>query len=135
MEKIKEKPKIKPNVDKKILDEIRTQNLHEEKRQVIVHCRYHSPSAGMQIRIWPTTYLLDNHSNHKSQLIHAYNITWYPVWKSIPKGVTNFTLIFPGLPSTCSSFDLFEDCASQGGGFFKQNIQRNKSDVYTIWLD
>lgn len=130
MEKIKEKV---PKVDDEILEKILTKEEYQEERQVIVHCHYYS-ELGMKIRIWPTTYLMDHKSNHKSQLITAFDIPLFPVWKSIPSGKSRFTLVFGALPITCLSFDLFEDCGSQAGGFYKQNIQRTKSDVYSIWL-
>jgi hypothetical protein len=42
-----------------------------------------------------------------------------------------FTLFFAPLPKSCEFFDLLEDIP-QAGGFFIQNIKRNKSDIYNL---
>lgn len=51
-------------------------------------------------------------------------ITWLADKKTI------FKLVFTGLPKNCMSFDLIEDIPENG--FVVRNIQRNKSDVYSI---
>jgi hypothetical protein len=76
--------------------------VHEEKA-VIVHCSY-----------------------------NAENISIAPEWTYVPEGKSyRFTLIFAPLPKSCEFFDLLEDIP-QAGGFFIQNIKRNKSDVYHV---
>jgi hypothetical protein len=118
---------------KKIHDKIKEKNKHQEDKQVIVHCKFYG-TGNTRIRIWASTYLVDNNSGHTSKLLTAYNIPFYPVWKNVEKGETiNFTLIFAGLPKSCETFDLYEEIP-QRGGFFKNNIKRNQSDVYTITL-
>lgn len=60
----------KPIIAKEILEALQTKI--EEEKQVIVHCCFPaSPFLGNLIRIWNTTYLVDNSSSHKSKLIHA----------------------------------------------------------------
>ena len=123
---------LSPKIDEEITEKVKEK--FQEEKQVIVHC-YLKADIYSQIRIWQTTYLCDNQSSHKSTLLHAFNITMYPVWMNIPVGTTvEFTLVFSGLPSTCLSFDLWENCNPQKGGFYCSNIPRTKSDVYTIWI-
>lgn len=100
--------------------------------QVIVHCHFLPPFHDSLIRIWRSTYLRDRNSAHKSKLLTAYNITFYPVWKSVEQGKpARFTLVFAPLPKSCTDFDLFEDIP-QGSGFYTGLITRNKSDVYNV---
>ncbi len=118
-------------IDEKIVG--KTEIINDEEKQVIVHCHY-ILETWSKIRIWKTTYLCDNHSKYKSQLITAFNIPFYPVWKYVPGGQSiSFTLIFSALPKTCISFDLFEDIP-QKNGFCVNSIKRNKSDVYDVWI-
>jgi hypothetical protein len=115
--------------DDKLKDEILSR-IHEEKA-VIVHCMYHAEIDG-GIRIWKTTFLIDKASGDRSTMHHAENITIAPEWTYVPEGKTyRFTLIFAPLPQSCDFFDLLEDIP-QAGGFFVQNIKRNKSDVYHV---
>ncbi len=86
----------------------------------------------MLIRIWRSTFLVDRASGSRSQLIHAENISYAPMWTMIPKkGEFSFLLIFSALPKGCTVFDLLEDIP-QTGGFFIQGIQRNQLDVYHV---
>ena len=67
-------------------------------------------------------------------MLHAENITIAPQWMEVQPGATvRFTLIFAPLPKSCEFFDLLEDIP-QSGGFFIQNIKRNKSDVYRVFI-
>lgn len=121
----------KPIIAKEILEALQTKI--EEEKQVIVHCCFPaSPFLGNLIRIWNTTYLIDNTSSHKSKLIHAENITIYPNWTVVPfmKDFW-FTLVFSGLPKDCKSFDFKEEIPEEGG-FFVRSIKRNPSDIYRI---
>lgn len=100
--------------------------------QVTVHCNILGSDEAMYIRIWESTFLLDNGSEHSSQLQFAFNVSMYPHWTAIPLGKNyKFTLIFSPLPKTCTSFDLQEIIPEQGG-LHITNIVRNKSDVYVI---
>ncbi|KNB61628.1 MULTISPECIES: hypothetical protein [Chryseobacterium] len=121
----------KPIIAKELLESLQTKI--EEEKQVIVHCCFPaSPFLGNLIRIWNTTYLLDNSSSHKSKLIHAENITIYPNWTAVPfMRDFWFTLIFSGLPKDCTSFD-FKEIIPEEGGFFVKSIKRNGSDIYRI---
>jgi hypothetical protein len=68
----------------------------------------------------------------RSTLHHAENITIAPTWTWVSAGkIFRFTLIFAPLPKSCDFFDLLEDIP-EAGGFFVQNIKRNKSDVYHV---
>lgn len=116
-------------LDNKLREEILSQ-IHEEG-MVIVHCIYDAAMDG-GIRIWPSTVLIDKASGERCKMHHAENITIAPEWTYVPEGKTyRFTLIFAPLPKSCESFDLLEDIP-QSGGFFIQNIRRNKSDVYHV---
>lgn len=122
---------VKPIIAKELLESLQTKI--EEEKQVIVHCCFPaSPFLGNLIRIWNTTYLVDNTSSHKSKMIHAENITIYPNWTAVPfmKDFW-FTLIFSGLPKDCKSFD-FKEIIPEEGGFFVKSIKRNGSDIYRI---
>jgi len=121
----------KPIIEKEILESLQTKV--EEEKQVIVHCCFPaSPFLGNLIRIWRSTYLFDNNSDHKSHLIHAENISIYPNWTPVPLMKDFwFTLVFSGLPKDCKSFD-FQEVIPEEGGFFVQSIKRNSSDIYKI---
>ncbi|PJJ63105.1 hypothetical protein [Chryseobacterium geocarposphaerae] len=122
---------VKPIIEKEILESLQTKV--EEEKQVIVHCCFPaSPFLGNLIRIWRSTYLFDNNSDHKSHLIHTENISIYPNWTPVPfmKDFW-FTLVFSGLPKDCKSFD-FREVILEEGGFFVQSIKRNSSDIYKI---
>ena len=101
----------------------------EEQGTVIVHCSY---SGEGQIRIWPTTYLCDRDSNHRSKLLHAESISVAPAWTMInPSRPYHFTLFFEGLPKSCSVFDLRE-ISPLPGAFEISSIRRNPEDVYRV---
>ncbi len=123
------KPKIK------IEEDLKKQILEQEQleQQVIVHCNIRTPQQSpIGVRIWPTTFLLDHTSDHKSTLLHNENIPLMPDWKMVPPGVTfRFTLIFSSLPKTCNKFHLVE-LIPQSGGFEALNITRNDRDVYEV---
>lgn len=122
-----EKPAIAPE----LLEQISTES--EQEKQVIVHCMFPaSPVAGNLIRIWKSTVLYDNASGHRSMLVHAENISYYPLWTEVPAGRDYwFTLVFTGLPKSCLSFDLIE-VIPQEGGFHIKDIRRNGIDVYRV---
>jgi hypothetical protein len=116
-------------IDPRIKDEVLSQV--EEQGMVIVHCSYKSP-IDSGIRIWATTVLIDKASGDRSTMHHAENITVAPTWTLISAGkIFRFTLIFAPLSKSCDFFDLLEDIP-EAGGFFVQNIKRNKSDVYNV---
>lgn len=131
MSDILTKPKVK--IDEKIKKQAKEQEALEQ--QVIVHCSLVTPATmDIGIRIWPSTFLLDNNSDHKSKLIHQENIPMMPNWKSIPAGKEyRFTLFFSGLPKSCSKFHMIE-LIPQSGGFEVLNIIRNQTDVYDVKL-
>ncbi len=121
-----EQPVFKPDVSFKP-----NLQLFEEK-VTIVHCTYNFPEIfePSAIRIWPTTYLLQDDGKQK-KLLQAFNISSFPEWKMVNNG-HRFTLIFEGLSKECKVFDLIEDIP-EPGGFKFPGIQRNNTDVY--WLD
>jgi len=121
--------KSKIQVDRKIIE--KTLEDTQVEKQVIVHCLYTDKNNNWQIQICKTTYLYDRDSSHKSKLITAYNITVEPIWQDYRAGMTTkFTLVFSGLPKSCTSFDLFEE--TDGGEFYSKKITRNNMDVYTV---
>ena len=128
-------PKIKPKhkVDKSVSYGLASKVVEES--QVIVHCTYKGTIYGDMIRIWKSTFLIANDSNHRSKLVHHENITIYPEWTEVENGKTiTFTLIFTALPKNCLFFDFIESIP-EPGGFEVKNIRRNKTDVYKISLN
>ena len=120
-------PKVK--IDAGIIEDLLPQI--EEQGIVIVHCRFHN-TEGRRIRIWNSTFLMDQDSSSKSKLMHAENIPIAPQWKPIELGaMVRFTLIFSALPKTCRVFDLIEEC-NEHGSFQFYNIRRNTEDVYDL---
>ena len=68
-----------PSILKKPAAQRLAQELAQEEKQVIIHCRYACNNPyGMNIRIWPTTYLVAKDVAHKSELVHAENIPFAP---------------------------------------------------------
>ncbi|MBN8575376.1 MAG: hypothetical protein KF775_02205 [Cyclobacteriaceae bacterium] len=121
---------IKPKVETDVLTAIDTRTL--EDQHVYVHCYYKNELNEMLIRVWRSTFLVDNSSGTRSELVHAENISYAPQWTIIPgKKVFSFLLIFSALPKDCRQFDLVEDIP-QAGGFFIPAIQRNELDVYHV---
>lgn len=128
MPAVTEKPVFKPEIDfKPSLETF-------EEKVTIVHCTYEFPLqlAVAAIRIWPTTYLVQDDGRRK-KMLQAFNITSFPAWKLVSPG-HRFTLVFEGLDSECKVFDLLEDIP-EPGGFQFSNIRRNNSDVYWLKID
>jgi len=122
----------KPNVSIDTDTLLQLKTITQEESQVIVHCSYTSQGFMDLIRIWPTTYLIDQRSDHKSEMVHAENVSLAPIWTRLEYGETRvFTLIFSGLPKSCSVFDFIE-LVTEPNGFEIRNIQRNTSDVYFV---
>lgn len=106
----------------------------DEAGQVIVHASLTCSAPWELVRVWPSTYLIDRDSDHRSALLHATNISLAPVWTPLVQGQTlRFTLVFEGLPKDCRHFD-FAEIIPEPGGFLIENIERNNSDVYRIDL-
>jgi len=124
-----QQPKVDISPD--LLSELK--ELVQEAGQVVIHCIQTTPGP-TYIRIWPTTYLYDQHSDHVSELVHAENITYFPQWKPVDAGENHFTLIFSGLPKSCIVFDLLEHCDNQAGAFRVLSIPRNETDVYYVQI-
>ncbi len=124
------KPKV--HISPGLLDQIKEQT--EEIGQVVLHFIVINPTPfPMGIRIWPTTYLYDNGSDHVSEMVHVEKIVMAPEWQEVGGfAETYFTLIFSGLPKGCTSFDFVEACASEGGEIVCRGIERNSSDVYYL---
>lgn len=123
-------PVVKPetSVDQELLSSI------EEAGQVIIHASITCKAWWELVRIWKTTYLIDQVAGHRSQLLLASNISLAPNWTPIVQGQTiRFTLVFESLPKSCSSFD-FAEIIPEPGGFIIRNIARNQTDVYRIDL-
>ncbi|HYF69849.1 MAG TPA: hypothetical protein VD884_17020 [Ohtaekwangia sp.] len=122
--------KIKPSIDVEILSAVAAETL--EDSFVYVHCYLDNKMKDMLIRIWRTTFLVDQHSGSRSKLIHAEKITVAPSWTMVPENVMyNFLLIFSALPKSCQHFDLVEQVPTSGG-FNIPSIERNMRDVYHL---
>jgi hypothetical protein len=104
----------------------------EEQSIVTVHCV--CSKAANRIRIWRSTYLVDRENKHRSKMLHAENIPFYPNWKQITGDAYKFTLYFAQLPKSCKAFDLHE-IIPEPMGFLVQSITRNEMDVYTVNID
>lgn len=99
---------------------------------VYVHCYFQNEWKDALVRIWKTSFLIDQATGLKSALLHAENISIAPVWTLIADNRTHdFLLIFEGLPNSCTQFDFIEEI-SQPGGFCVRNIPRNQQDVYHV---
>jgi hypothetical protein len=122
--------KAKPWVDQDELFSIRPDLLNEA--YVYVHCHVPPVVHELFIRIWKTTFLIDQATGTRSALIHAENITFAPVWTFVPANQGySFLLIFEGLAKSCRIFNLVEDIP-QPGGFDVRGIHRNTRDVYHV---
>ena len=123
----------KPLIVQEILESLQTKI--EEEKQVIVHCCFPATmSFGNLIRIWSSTFLVDDQINHKSTLIHHENISLFPYWTEVlPFQDYWFTLVFSGLPKDCKIFELREEIP-ESGGFCVKDIRRNVSDIYRVKL-
>jgi len=128
MSAIKQMPKtIKQNaVSHELATDVQTQ------AQVIVHCHFMAFSKGDAYRIWPTTFLTCQHTGHRSKLVHAEGVCYYPQWQFASEaGWQSFTLIFEPLPADCGIFDLAEEIP-ESGAFKALGIKRNNTDVYNV---
>lgn len=127
-------PAVSPPIELDQSIRLSLQGHTEVRGQVIVHVKYATPLwQDCMIRIWQTTYLVAHNTDHRSKILNAINITWYPVYMPLTGPDTRFTLIFEGLPKNCTSFDLIEE-TDQRDGFEYKDIQRNQSDVYQITM-
>ncbi len=117
---------IAPSIKESLLAEV------DAEQQVIVHGTYTAGIFGDGIRIWQTTFLCDQHSDHASKLIYSEGISIFPTWTLLPPGEKiNFLLVFSGLPKSCRVFDLRE-IIPEPDGFEIKNIRRNAADVYHV---
>ena len=117
---------------RKTILQVKQKEEADVESQVVVHCRFTGRFDDDKVRVWKSTFLVARHSEHRSELVSAFNVSMYPEWTILKKGtVLNFTLIFTGLPKSCRSFDFLE-IIPQPGGFVKRNIARNQTDVYRI---
>jgi len=111
-----------------------TETMTLEAGHVYVHCYFNNTFKNMLIRIWKSTFLIDQGSGARSELVHIENITYAPEWTSVPDNqLFHFLLIFSALPKSCMKFDLLEDIP-QSGGFHVTDITRNEVDVYRVDL-
>ncbi|HLO52663.1 MAG TPA: hypothetical protein VK169_00165 [Saprospiraceae bacterium] len=123
-----DKPKTK--IDRKVLKAL--QAYESTEGQVIIHGFVKTQHEDMFIRIWPTTFLFDQHSSYQSELVHYEKISGFPTWTLVPShSEFVFTLIFSALPKSCIIFDLVE-LIPQSNGFQVKNILRNDTDVYYL---
>ncbi|MFM7016469.1 MAG: hypothetical protein ACKOX3_09100 [Bacteroidota bacterium] len=108
-----------------------TTSLVDVESQVIVHISLWADQP-MSIRIWGSTFLFTHERNHHSKLVHFENISLAPSWTAVHSAKPyRFTLIFEGLPKSCTQFDLIE-LANGPGCFEFKNISRNQTDIYYL---
>jgi hypothetical protein len=111
-----------------------TETITLEAGHVYVHCYFNNTFKNMLIRIWKSTFLIDQGTGARSELVHIENITYAPEWTAVPDNqLFHFLLIFSALPKSCVKFDLLEDIP-QSGGFHVTDIMRNEQDVYRVDL-
>ena len=124
----------KPKISQELLEAL--QPKVEIEKQVIVHCCFPGTMfSDMLIRIWSSTFLIDESLQHKSTLIHHENISLFPYWTEVPPMKDYwFTLVFSGLPKECKTFDLKEEIPEEGG-FWVKKIKRNITDVYKVKIN
>jgi len=126
-----EAPPAPPKTKTVTRSKAKTKTLEETERQVTVHCRFQTITPTW-IRIWKTTYLIDQATGHRSPLLTQVGITLYPQLTPVKaKSEIYFTLVFAPLPPDCKVFDLIEEIP-EPGRFEVFGIQRNKSDVYRV---
>jgi len=120
-------------VEEKVITKKKTQikTFESEERQTIIHCIYNPLNA---VRIWPSTFLIENESGKRIKLVTIFNIYFAPEWTFAYNGNNKFTLVFGGLSKGCTSFNLME-IIPLPEPFVVKNIQRNKSDVYNVQVD
>lgn len=118
-------------VETRIMEELK--EISSPEGQVIIHGLFKAPpTQSVHIRIWPSTYLFDKHSEHRSELVWHDKISVFPYWTEVEAdSFFTFTLVFTGLPSSCRLFDLAE-IIPESGGFFIGDISRNNDDVYFV---
>lgn len=106
---------------------------YKPEGQVIIHGLYKAPPSGpVFIRIWPTTYLFDKDSSHRSELVWFEKISCMPYWTEVPEdSFFTFTLVFSALPTSCTMFDL-KEIIPDSGAFQILDIRRNEDDVYFL---
>lgn len=121
---------VKPDIDAALLRKFQQQA--QEQHVVILHCRFIPFGFSTKIRIWKSTYLIAHDSDHRSALLHAERIEIFPEWTNVPGGKAHyFTLVFEGLPESCTAFDMLEEIP-EPRGFYIPGIRRNHSDVYQV---
>jgi len=122
------------SIDDSILHELLTMEC--EDSQTIVFCNYISKTKyinGGWINIHPTTYLVNE--SESLQMLYAMNVPVAPRKHQFQKSgeYKRFALIFPPIPKSWKHFDFIESCSS-GDGFYVDNISRNNSGIYEIYL-
>lgn len=124
---------LKPRPEVEINNEIKTLLKLQPENFTVLHCQLLIEPNEM-IRIWPQTYLIDEHLVKKS-LLKAYNISLMPQW-SLPNrknGFAQFTLLFEGLNKNCRNFYMLEDI-TEPGAFYSNTLLRNFTDVYQVLI-
>lgn len=103
----------------------------DHQHMVLVHLNIYGP---MPYRVWPTTYLFDQHSDHRSQLLHIENMAIHPTYAYVDIGQRKHRrLNLEGLPKSCTVFD-FREVIPESGPFEQKGIPHNTSEIYTLEL-
>lgn len=120
--------------DFEIADELKQQiqELHATENQIIFHFTMHPLDQEDGVRIWKSTYLVDETTGIHYPLLFAEGVSLAPLWTFVPPNETKyFTLIFKGMPKSVHLFHLIE-IIPEDGGFYIGNILRNATDVYYV---
>jgi len=106
----------------------------EAENKIIIHfCFDNRKLSTATIRIYRSTFLIDNQSGVRARLMHAENLTLAPTWTYVKPGNSwHGVLIFETLPANCTSFDFIEEIGNDKNPFLKRKIIRDKSDIYRL---
>lgn len=119
------------SIDRISVPEALIQIQTEESGQTIVHCKVADAEL---IRIWPTTFLIQN-TGSRSSLLFADGISIAPEWSFVvhANGFASFTLIFESLDADCKNFYL-DEIIPESNGFYTRSVKKNRTGVYTVEL-
>jgi hypothetical protein len=103
----------------------------QAEQMTILHCVIKMSFRFEYLRIWPSTFLIED-TGERKKLLHAENICLMPEWmlaEADGRSRYRFTLYFEGLSKACTKFYMLEDIP-EPGGFYTEEILRNDTDVY-----
>jgi hypothetical protein len=106
-----------------------------EDGQSIFHGIYIAKKADDYINLYPTTFLEDKDTGARLQMLASFNMPISPVNHDFYYigECLKFTLLFPKIPKHWKHFDFIE-IAARGIPFVVENITRNDSGIYQLYL-